>query len=137
MPKSIANYRRRQGERGISRYEVRGLDSDKPLVRQTAARLAANDPGARRLGAELMREVAGARPAPGGIFAALRRSPMVGVELELERRACRWAATQRSRHVITTTAVVHDCVVVTANERHFRDVVSHINPAAPPAGWPV
>jgi predicted nucleic acid-binding protein len=32
--------------------------------------------------------------------------------------------------IIAATAVVHDCVVVTANERHFRDVVAFINPAA-------
>jgi predicted nucleic acid-binding protein len=32
--------------------------------------------------------------------------------------------------MIAATAVVHDCVVVTANERHFRDVVAFINPTA-------
>jgi hypothetical protein len=36
---------------------VRGLDYDKPLVRRIAARLAANDPDAQRLHAELMQEV--------------------------------------------------------------------------------
>ena len=31
--------------------------------------------------------------------------------------------------IIAAPAVVHDCVVVTANERHFRDVVAFVNPA--------
>ena len=83
--RAIANYRRRQGERGLCRYEVRGLDSDKALVRQIAARLATNEPDAQRLRAELTQELVGEQPRRGGIFAALRRSPMVGVELDLTR----------------------------------------------------
>jgi hypothetical protein len=83
--RAIANYRRRQGERGLCRYEVRGLDSDKALVRQIAARLATNEPDAQRLRAELTQELVGERLGLGGIFAALRRSPMVGVELDLTR----------------------------------------------------
>ncbi len=83
--RAIANYRDRQRERGLCRYEVRGLDSDKPLVRLIAARLAANDLDAQRLRAELTQEVTDEQPRRGGIFAALRRSPMVGVELDLTR----------------------------------------------------
>jgi hypothetical protein len=83
--RAIANYRGRQRERGLSRYEVRGLDSDKSLVRLIAARLAANDLDAQRLRADLTQEVTGEQPRRGGIFAALRRSPMVGVELDLTR----------------------------------------------------
>jgi predicted nucleic acid-binding protein len=30
--------------------------------------------------------------------------------------------------IIAATAVAHDCIVVTANERHFRDVVEFLNP---------
>jgi predicted nucleic acid-binding protein len=30
--------------------------------------------------------------------------------------------------IIAATAVANDCVVVTANERHFRDVVEFLNP---------
>ena len=235
--RAIANYRRRQGERGLCRYEVRELDPDKPLVRLIAARLAANDPDAQRLRAELAQEVTGEQPRRGGIFAALRRSPMVGVELDLfagmspkvvtstggtlpdrhehrrrsdaassvsgcddvvrvrrmittclsatltlgelgwgilqlpvgRRRREReawfagpegppllfahrvlsfdtatasvWARLMAEGHaggrsrsamdmIIAATAVVHDCVVVTANERHFHDVVAFINPTA-------
>ena len=64
--RAIANYRGRQRERGLCRYEVRGLDSDKALVRQIAARLATNEPDAQRLRAELTQELAGEQPRRGG-----------------------------------------------------------------------
>ena len=51
--RAIANYRRRQRERGLCRYEVRGPESDKSLVRLIAARLASNDPDVQRLRVEL------------------------------------------------------------------------------------
>ncbi len=83
--RAIANDRRGQSERGLCRYEVRGPDSSKALVRLIAARLAANDPDTQRLRAERVQEAAGERPRRSGIFAALRRSPMVGVKLDLAR----------------------------------------------------
>jgi hypothetical protein len=83
--RAVAGYRRRQAERGIGRFEVQGLNSDKQLVRQLAARLAVDDAGAQRLRAELERTVVGEPSSHGGIFAALRRSPMVGVNLDLKR----------------------------------------------------
>jgi hypothetical protein len=71
--------------RGISRYEVRGLERDKPLVRQLAARLAASDTEAQTLRADLASKLATAPQPRGGIYAALRRSPMVGADLDLNR----------------------------------------------------
>ena len=47
--RAIANGRGQQRERGLCRYEVRELESDKSLVRLIAVRLAANDADARRL----------------------------------------------------------------------------------------
>ena len=97
--RATANYRGRQRERGLCRYEVRGLRSDKTLVHQIAARLASNEPDAQRLRAELTQELVGEQPRRGGIFAALRRSPMVGVELDLAREVTegrdldRWRVT--------------------------------------------
>ena len=83
--RAVANHRRRMAERGLARYEVRGLEQDKELVRKFAGRLAANDREAMRL----RQEVAGSvldRPLTGKeIWEALRRSPLVGVELNLER----------------------------------------------------
>jgi hypothetical protein len=83
--RAVANHRRRLTERGLARYEVRGLEQDKELVRKFANRLAANDPEAVRS----RREVAGCvlkKPLSGkAIWEALRRSPLVGVDLDIER----------------------------------------------------
>ncbi len=85
--RAIAAYRHRLAAQGISRFEVRGLDRDKPLLRQLAARLAADDTEAERLRAVLARDMAAPEPARGGILAALRRSPLVGAGLDLRREA--------------------------------------------------
>lgn len=83
--RAVANHRRRLAERGLARYEVRGLERDKELVRKFANRLAANDAEAARL----RQEVAGSvlkKPLSGKeIWEALRRSPLVGSGLNLER----------------------------------------------------
>jgi hypothetical protein len=83
--RAVANYRRRRAERGISRYEVRGLTKDKELLRGLAKRLTADDRVAARLRTELMKEVSDAPARRGSIWAALRRSPAVGAELDLSR----------------------------------------------------
>ncbi|SRR6266705_5086118 len=83
--RAVANYRRRLRERGMSRYEVRGLDVDKELVRDVARQLAAGDAGAAGLRTELTRRTRPNEPTRGGILAALRRSPLVGAELQVER----------------------------------------------------
>jgi len=85
---AIANHRRRLAERGLGRFEVRGLPADKPLLRELARQLASGDDTAAALRAELARRVAGANAEAsrvGGILAAMRRSPMVGADLELPR----------------------------------------------------
>jgi len=83
--RAVANHRRRLAERGISRYEVRGLAKDKELVRKLAKRLAADDADAARLRTEVLKQVSDQQPRRGGIWAALRRSPLVGADLNLER----------------------------------------------------
>lgn len=87
--RAVANHRRRLGERGLARYEVRGLEQDKRLVRQLAKRLAANDAEAERLRREITRNVpeeAPFQPHTGkDIWDALRRSPLVGANLDLSR----------------------------------------------------
>jgi hypothetical protein len=83
--RAIANHRRRLGERGLARYEVRGLEQDKELVRKFAKRLAENDPKAVRLRADVAQQIA-EKPLSGErIWAALQRSPLVGADLNLER----------------------------------------------------
>ena len=83
--RAVANHRRRLAERGISRYEVRGLAKDKELVRKLAKRLAADDTDAARLRTQMLNQVVDEPPRRGGIWAALRRSPLVGANLDLER----------------------------------------------------
>jgi hypothetical protein len=84
--RAIAKHRRRLGERGLGRYEVRGLVQDKELVRKFAKRLATNDAEAARLRTEVSQRV-GPRPLVSGkdIWDALRRSPAVGADLDLSR----------------------------------------------------
>jgi hypothetical protein len=83
--RAVANYRRRLAERGIRRYEVRGLDKDRELIRDLAKRLTRDDDIADRVRAAMAAQIVGGQPRRGGILAALRRSPLVGSELAFER----------------------------------------------------
>jgi hypothetical protein len=83
--RAIATYRKRLGERGLARFEVLGRDSDRELIRSLARRLAEDSPEASRLRAAVSQSIAGEPPATGGILAALRRSPLVGADLDLTR----------------------------------------------------
>jgi hypothetical protein len=80
-----ANYRRRLAECGFVRYEVCGLERDKELIRRFAKRLAADDVTAMRLREEVAREVSPQPLSGKKIWAALRRSPLVGIDLDIER----------------------------------------------------
>ena len=84
--RAIKNYRSRLRKRGIARLEVLGLESDRHLIRSLAKRLAQNDPDTNRIRMEVMRTVSHTpKEEKGGIWAALRRSPLVGAELTIER----------------------------------------------------
>ena len=82
---AVARHSKRQAARGFVRYEVRGLETDKALLRDLAQRLAQGNLEAKRLREEVSRTVLGARGAKGGVLAALRASPLVGAGLSLER----------------------------------------------------
>src|ERR1700686_2725783 len=79
--RALRNYRRRLTKRGMARFEVLGLDSDRDLIRSLAKRLAEDDPDAVQIRAAVSRTIAGEPPKKGGILAALRRSPLVGADL--------------------------------------------------------
>lgn len=83
--RAVQNYRSRLGERGLARFEVFGRDSDRDLIRSLARRLAEDSPEATRLRAIVDEAVTGEPRKKGGIVAALRRSPLVGAELDLRR----------------------------------------------------
>jgi hypothetical protein len=83
--RAVAGYRQRLAARGLSRYEVRGREQDKELIRTLAKRLAGNGLEAARLRTELSRAIGEEPPSGRQIWEALRRSPLVGAELDLER----------------------------------------------------
>jgi len=83
--RAVQNYRSRLGERGLARFEVFGRDADRDLIRSLARRLAEDTPEASELRAVVSSSIAGEPPRPGGILAALRRSPLVGADLDLSR----------------------------------------------------
>ena len=82
--RAIQNYRSRLGARGLARFEVLGRASDRELVRSLARRLADDDADAMRIRAAVNQTISG-EPKTGGILAALRRSPLVGADLDLGR----------------------------------------------------
>lgn len=62
-----------------------GRDADRDLIRSIARRLAENTPEALALRALMIQSISGEPPQKGGILAALRRSPLVGANLDLTR----------------------------------------------------
>jgi hypothetical protein len=83
--RALRNYRSRLAKRGIARFEVLGLDADRDLIRSVARRLAEEGADSARIRAAIGRTISGDPPKRGGILDALRRSPMVGADLEFER----------------------------------------------------
>lgn len=79
------NYRSRLRARGLTRFEVLGLDNDRELIRSLARRLAEDGPEASRLWVAVSQTITGAPARKGGVLAALRRSPLVGADLNLTR----------------------------------------------------
>jgi len=82
--RATKNYRKRLSQRGMTRFEVLGRRTDQELIRSVARALAEDDAKAKDVREVLLR-VAGKPASKGDILAALRRSPMVGAELELHR----------------------------------------------------
>ncbi|MGP8247238.1 MAG: hypothetical protein ACLQVN_22330 [Bryobacteraceae bacterium] len=85
--RALENYRKRLNQRGMARFEVLGLDADRELIRTLARRLAGGGPDAERIRAAVRHSLSGEAPKKGGIFNALRRSPLVGAGLDLSRKA--------------------------------------------------
>jgi hypothetical protein len=73
----------------MARFEVLGRDGDRDLIRALAKRLAGDDPEAVRIRATVRRTISTEPPKKGGILDALRRSPLVGADLDLKRPVIR------------------------------------------------
>ncbi len=83
--RALNRYRKRIRRQGLARFEVLGLDADRELIRSLARRLAAEDPDSAHIRSAIRLTITGEPPAKGGILTALRRSPLVGAELNLKR----------------------------------------------------
>jgi hypothetical protein len=83
--RAIEKYRVRLRQRGVARFEVMALESDRDLIRTLARRLAEEGPEAEQVRAAVKAAVVREPPKPGGILSALRRSPLVGADLDLSR----------------------------------------------------
>ena len=82
---AVRTYRSRLKERGLSRFEVLGRHADRELIRSLARMLAEDGHEAQRLRTALARAASGNPSSKGGIVAAVRRSPLVGADLDLSR----------------------------------------------------
>ena len=83
--RAIQNYRSRLSEKGLARFEVLGRDTDCDLIRSLARCLAEDSDDASRLRAVLSQAVSREVSRKGSILAALRRSPLVGADLDFAR----------------------------------------------------
>ena len=83
--RAIRTYRARLGARGLARFEVLGRTADRDLIRSVARRLAEDGPEAKKLRTVVNQSITGAPLKKGGILEALRRSPLVGADLDLTR----------------------------------------------------
>jgi hypothetical protein len=87
--RALKNYRKRLDERGLARFEVLGLVTDRELIRLLARRLAENDADATQIRAAVGRTISGEPAKKGGILESLRRSPLVGADLDVGRAVAR------------------------------------------------
>jgi len=83
--RALNRYRKRPSQRGMARFEVLGRDAYRELIRSLVRRLASDGPGAARLRATIRLTISGEEPKKGGILDVLRRSPLVGADLNLHR----------------------------------------------------
>lgn len=83
--RAVGSFRRRQAEAGMMWFEVAALRRDKELIRRVAKRLAEAGPAAEEARAKLQRALDEAQPRRGGIWLALRGSPLVGADLNFGR----------------------------------------------------
>jgi hypothetical protein len=79
--RALENYRKRLSKRGLARFEVLGLDSDRELVRALARRLAENDPDSEEIRVSLQRSTSSGPGRKGGVLAALRSWPLADLKL--------------------------------------------------------
>ena len=83
--RAVIRYRKRLSKRGMARFEVVAPVADRDLIRSLAKRLADSGPDSLQIRATLSGVIAGEPAKKGSILSALRRSPLVGADLNLTR----------------------------------------------------
>jgi hypothetical protein len=83
--RAVRKYRQRLKNQGMARFEVFGLKADRHLIRSLARRIADQGPEARTIRDAVERSISGTTPKKGSILTALRRSPLVGADLDFGR----------------------------------------------------
>lgn len=83
--RAIENYRSRLTKRGIVRFELQAFETDRDLIRTLARKLTEAGPDAGQIRRTVQQAVSDKLPKSGGILTALRRSPLVGADLDLAR----------------------------------------------------
>ena len=81
----MKSHRKRLQQRSLARFEVLGRAADRKLIRSLARRLAEDGPDAKRLRAIVSEMLSDEAPRRGGIYAALRRSSVVGAGIKVKR----------------------------------------------------
>jgi hypothetical protein len=79
--RAIEKYRSKLSKRGLVRFEVLGREKDRDLVRAVARRLAEDGPHVETVRSAVALAIVAEPPKPGGIVAALRRSPLAVANL--------------------------------------------------------
>ncbi|MFZ0394628.1 MAG: hypothetical protein WCF17_21510 [Terracidiphilus sp.] len=69
----------------MARFEVVGLNSDRELIRKLARKLADDSQQAAQIRASLAQGIDEELQEKGAIWAALRRSPLVGAGVKIKR----------------------------------------------------
>ena len=72
-------------QRGFKPLELMAFETDRDLLLTLARRLSENGPGADQTRAAVKALVGERGPGTGEILASLRRSPLVGADLDLSR----------------------------------------------------
>ena len=79
--RAVISYRKRLARRGLARFEVLGLKTDRELIRSLARRLAENDSEAAEMRMIVRKKTAPAAPKKGGVLAAIQHWPTADLNL--------------------------------------------------------
>lgn len=83
--RAVQNYRASLAERGLARFEVVARETDRELIRTVAKQLAENGPEAAKIRQTVGQLGEPCAPKKGGIYEALRNSPLVGAGVKFKR----------------------------------------------------